>query len=224
MSRLDFGHIPITECNEPLVRLTDREFLLEPKYFEWKVSPIAEMYLREGVVQRLLSAKKELPKGYTFKLWDCFRPLAVQQALFEQCKSDVAAKHPTWTAEQIYQEARKFIAVPDKAGEIPPHNTGGTVDLTLVNDDGEELNMGTDFDEFSECAHPLYFHELSGRSVEEEAIIRNRDMLTSAMVSAGFRPDTDEWWHFDYGNQLWALETGKPAAIYGSAEPLLRKS
>lgn len=218
MSQLDFGHIPVGECGESLVLIDTSEFVCEPKYHEWGYGGAEEMYLREGTLALLRKAKKELPKGLNFKLWDCYRPVKVQQALFENCKKSVKEKHPKWSEEQVFNEARKFIAIPGKEGEVPPHNTGGTADLTLVTDSGEELNMGTEFDEFGEECHPEFFHEIAGRTPEEDAIVRNRDVLTHAMTSVGFRRDIDEWWHFDYGNQLWALELNKPYAIYGSAE------
>ncbi|MBU0612709.1 D-alanyl-D-alanine dipeptidase, partial [Patescibacteria group bacterium] len=48
----------------------------------------------------------------------------------------------------------------------------------------------------------------------------NRVLLRNAMVKAGFRQDKDEWWHYDYGNQIWALELNKSFAFYGEASPV----
>jgi zinc D-Ala-D-Ala dipeptidase len=43
------------------------------------------------------------------------------------------------------------------------------------------------------------------------------------MLAEGFRWDADEWWHYDYGNQLWAVHYHKPFAIYGEASPEVEK-
>lgn len=221
MSRHDFGHIPVQECEELMVLIDPAEFPQEPKYFEWGISKSPDMYLRAGALEKLRAAQKKLPAEFTLKLWDCYRSREVQQRLFDQCKQKVRRENPKWDEEHVFQEARKFIAIPDRVGEVPPHNTGGTVDLTIVNETGEELNLGTDFDEFKDECHPFFFREISDRTPEHNAIMRNRDTLFAAMIEAGFRQDTDEWWHFDYGNQLWALELKKPHAIYGSADTYL---
>ncbi len=74
--------------------------------------------------------------------------------------------------------------------------------------------MGTAFDHFGPEAASLYFEENPGNDTARE----NRKALREAMVSEGFNMDKDEWWHFDYGNQKWALESGHPEAVFGEAE------
>ena len=59
------------------------------------------------------------------------------------------------------------------------------------------------------------------RSAELRAL-GNRRLLYHVMVSAGFTNYPDEWWHFDYGNQNWALMSGRKAAVYGRGVPALR--
>ena len=71
--------------------------------------------------------------------------------------------------------------------------------------------MGTEFDHFGPRAAAMYFEE-PGR---DERIRDNRRLLREAMLSEGFRQDEDEWWHYDFGNQIWAATFDKPFAIYG---------
>ena len=220
----DFGHIPIEECGESLLQIEPSEFILEPKYFEQGLIETSDMYLREGALKALRKAQTLLPKGHHFKLWDCYRPMALQEALFVQVKEEVAGKHPNWNEEQVFAEARKFIAIPDRSDEVPPHCSGGTVDLTVVNESGEELNFGTEFDEFTEECHAFYYEDIIGPDPAEQAITRNRETLVSAMTEVGFIQYEEEWWHFDYGNQLWAMNAKKPHAIYGAGEPFHPKA
>ena len=102
-----------------------------------------------------------------------------------------------------------------------PHSTGGAVDLTIIDPQGNLLEMGSEFDESSERSLPNYYVDRldpSSRLAHE-----NRELLSGAMSSAGFRRLTHEWWHFSFGDQNWAvlesLERGKDVvALYGGVD------
>ena len=80
---------------------------------------------------------------------------------------------------------------------------------------GNELDMGTGFDDFGSEAASL-FYEIN----DIDNIARsNRKLLRDAMLAEDFRFDDDEWGHFDYGNQLGAAALNKPYAIYGECGP-----
>ncbi|GAC1500163.1 MAG: hypothetical protein NVS1B10_03540 [Candidatus Saccharimonadales bacterium] len=64
------------------------------------------------------------------------------------------------------------------------------VDVTLADQQGNYLDMGTDFDEFSLRAHANY-EQLSKDQIS------NRQLLVDGMISASFRQWPYEWWHFD---------------------------
>jgi D-alanyl-D-alanine dipeptidase len=107
-----------------------------------------------------------------------------------------------------------FVTIATDPNVIPIHSTGGSVDLTLVDESGAELDMGTGFDHFGPEAAALYFErgEVNKRAGD------NRRILRKALIEAGFRYDEDEWWHFDYGNQIWAAALHKPKAIYSEVK------
>jgi D-alanyl-D-alanine dipeptidase len=87
------------------------------------------------------------------------------------------------------EEKRAFVADPRLGSR---HNRGCAVDLTLFDlKTGQPLKMPSDYDDFSERAHPDY----KGGTIEER---RNRDMLRAAMEAEGFTVYENEWWHFDY--------------------------
>ena len=69
------------------------------------------------------------------------------------------------------------------------HSRGSTVDLTLVDEHGRELDMGGIFDFFGELSHPDY----QGVTPDQ---FQNRMLLREIMVSSGFVPLKEEWWHF----------------------------
>lgn len=139
-----------------------------------KVYDCASCVLRREVLKALVSVNNSLHHlGYRLRLFDCYRPLSVQFKMWE-----------------IYSNA-SYVANPHKKGSI--HNRGGAVDITLETLEGEQVDMGTDFDHFGKEAHIDYYN-LSDR------ILGNRKTLQTAMRRGGFTTIRSEWWHFNYKN------------------------
>ncbi len=210
MTLVPFGSIPIKECSEPLVNLANYDFILEPVYFKQGLAKTDKMYLRQGVADKLLEIQKDL-KNYKFKIWDGYRSRDEQNNIYQKYWHELLSFYPSWDKEKLKLEVGKFVTEANDDKRIPPHTTGGAVDLTLVDKNGQELNMGTAFDYFGPEAAAWYFDD---DEINQE-IRQNRRLLREAMVAVGFRQDPDEWWHYDYGNQLWAATLGKTWAIYG---------
>ena len=99
---------------------------------------------------------------------------------------------------------RRLVANPFNGGG--GHQTGGAVDATLCDANGRELDMGGEYLAF-DATTPM-------RAVENE----NRKILSRAMRGAGFANYPNEWWHFSYGDKMWAAYARKKNAIYGPKE------
>lgn len=126
-------------------------------------------FLRPEAAKAVAAANKILnTKGYRLKMFDCFRPLPVQQRLWDK-----------------FQNA-SYVTPPAKGSM---HNRGLAVDLTIVDKTGKELDMGTEFDFFGKEAH----HTYTGHSV---AVNKNRRLLKSTLESVGFKGIRTEWWHY----------------------------
>lgn len=195
--------------NEEFVELTD--FLCEYFYAEQNLKgSINKCYLRKSVAEKLKIAEKKLPDGYKFKIYDGWRPFSVQKDLYDNYRKKVEKSIPGLTEEEINELTKLFVSPPlwDKIAG-PVHTTGGAVDLTIVDKNGNELDMGTEFDCFKDTANTNYF-ELN--DINEE-VKNNRRLLYTVMIEAGFTNLPTEWWHFDYGNKFWAFYT-KNDAIY----------
>lgn len=95
---------------------------------------------------------------------------------------------------------------------MPPHSTGGAVDLTLMTDGGKEIDMGTKFNADPEESN---FANYTDAPVSETVKERRR-ILKNAMESVGFVNYPTEWWHWSYGDRYWAFISGKPFALYNS--------
>lgn len=218
----------IPEINEPElfkeIALSHSKFIklencdaldIEMQYPLMKLkNSVADCYVREEVYYKLITAKKFLPDGIKFKILDAWRPLALQFELYELYSSSIIAK---FSLENETEEIRnkvisKYVSYPSEDVFAPPvHTTGGAVDLTLIDNKGDELNMGTGFDSFSDMTKTDYYE----KNTENSEIRNNRRILYNAMVGAGFTNLPSEWWHYDYGDRFWAYYNKTPAIYEG---------
>lgn len=207
----------IDECGEQLVSLSSSTNIpVYPYYYhEGLAGAQKDCFVRVSVAERLTQVALELPAEYSLVVLDGWRPFAVQQTLYDQFKRNLLAQG--WAEEAaLYDELHKYVALPSINSERPArHLTGGAVDVTIAGPSGW-LEMGTPFDDFSPRAQTRYFEETYTESADElsQQAKENRRILYHLMTKAGFTNYTEEWWHFDFGNQAWAIEK-QTAAIYG---------
>ncbi|MBU7568429.1 M15 family metallopeptidase [Weissella hellenica] len=215
--------VPITENNEPLVSLSylPEKMIVSPQYFIQNLpGTYPELFARALVQEKLIEAARRLPYGYKFVVFDTWRSIPTQQALFDQMKLFVKRDHPTYSDEEIQQAALRIVALPSTDEKKPsPHNTGGSVDLSIIDEKGRLLDMGSPFDDISLRAKTTYY-EVDDTSEKYEEARRNRRLLYHIMIQSGFTNYTEEWWHFDYGNQNWAKLSHQDHALYGATKPV----
>ena len=217
----------IVECDEPLVSigLIPEKILVSPQYFiQLLDGALPDIYSRESVFTRLLAATEDLPKGLRFVVYDCWRPVKVQQSLFDEMKKQFHEANPDKTDAELTDMALIYVALPSFDPLKPsPHNTGGAIDLSIVDAEGTPLDMGGPYDDATEISGTMYFEKkLAAGETLSDAEMRaceNRRLLYGIMTKAGFTNYVDEWWHFDYGNQNWAWASNAEHAIYGMAHP-----
>ena len=208
--------IKIIDCNEELEILNPNEFHLSPMYYRWGFSNSEVIELRSGLIKKLRKAKKKLNKGWNFKIWDGYRTIYTQGLLYEDYKKRLEKENPDWSFDKIKKAVEVFVSYPSKDPLLPaPHNTGGAVDLTLVDENGNEIQMGTDFDEFNTRSYTDNFSDKTGIKA---TFHKNRMILKNVLEDVGLVNYHEEWWHFSYGDQEWARQNGLNKAIYGSME------
>ena len=134
--------------------------------------PTGNVYIRKIVGDSIVAANKYLLEKYNLRLkvFDAYRPLSVQKLMWEIMPNE------------------DYVANPLKGSR---HNRGAAVDVTLIDINGNELDMGTDYDDFTEKAHSTYTNF-------PENILNNREILKLIMIKFGFIPLKSEWWHFDF--------------------------
>lgn len=174
-------------------------------------------FVRKEVYEMLLSAAGKLPAGYRLKIYDAWRPFALQQELYTVYSDLIVKKFGLGGCSEEEKKTiiEKFVSKPDEDRDIPPvHTTGGAVDLTIIGKDGNELAMGTDFDAFTEKTYTSFF-EKEEDTAENITIRNNRRLLYHVMTEAGFTNLPSEWWHYDYGDRFWAFYHQEPAIYRG---------
>ena len=212
----------IKECNEKLIELDPEEFVLDPIYFAWGHTDTKKMYLREGAIEKLRDAKdilRNIPeyRDWNLKIWDGFRTLETQQVLYDNYYNQLKERHGDWPDNKLCENVEIFVCRPSYDPLSPSyHNTGGTVDLTIVDGNGAEIPMGTPFDEFTERAFVDHFKDMT--DPESVKFHKNRMLLQKIMLNADFVNYEEEWWHFSYGTKQWAEKKNREFAIYGSVE------
>ena len=129
-----------------------------------------DAYLRYGTVKKLMLVQAELEKqGLSLMLWDGYRPPAAQFKLWDICPD------------------ANYVSDPNKG--FSSHSRGNTVDVTLVDISGMELDMPTGFDDFTKLADRDY-------SDCTEKQRNNALLLEELMIHYGFKPYAKEWWHY----------------------------
>ena len=203
--------------DSPLVPITEETgIIVDMQYPKLGLKEaINECLVRKEVLDKLLIAKNYLPKNYTLKIWDAYRPLELQNRLYNMYKNKIIEFFDIKNLSIIEQDKiiSNYVSLPNEDENIPPlHTTGGSIDLTIVNTKtNKELDLGISFDEFSNITNSDSY-EKKGM---DKRIRNNRRMLYNAMIKAGFTNLPSEIWHYDYGNRAWAYYMNKPAIYKG---------
>lgn len=151
--------------------LLDLRYATDNNFVKEKMYDCGRCFFRTAVAEALVKAHKLLKKkGLGLKMYDCYRPRPIQWKLWNKVPDP------------------RYVADPRKGSM---HNRGMAADLTIVDKDGKELDMGTDFDYFGEKAYHAY-------TKLPKEVLENRQLLKKTMADVGMKFTTTEWWHYSY--------------------------
>jgi D-alanyl-D-alanine dipeptidase len=187
-----------------------------------------EALVRYSVAERLEAANREIRTSRDITkllggrveiiVRDALRSRELQKHLFETVWPQVLKKaNPDWDEEKIHEELPNFIAKPKSEAEAPtPHMTGGTVDLNLRYQDGRLVDFGHQGGSKKTLTD---YYEAYGADtpIQNDAQIARR-ILYWTLEDQQFANNPTEWWHYSYGDQMWAMFREEPAAVYGAVE------
>src|SRR5216683_3497682 len=232
----NWRNLPIEDNGEPLVLVPPH--LCYPWYaLEMRLTNDTRTFLRRTVYGLFLIARLSLnAMGFDLKVYDGWRSVELQENLFwyylkrftasrfnlqeqfQNCYSGAQIKRQFLSLPEAKQEELKkantlYVSWPSTDPKSPsPHATGGSIDVWLYRND-KPANLGVPFDWMDEEAGAFYHlrEERKSFGAEDMLVCYNREILLTAMVAAGFSCYPYEFWHFNYGNQMDSLVTGRQA-------------
>ena len=191
------------------------------------------LWCRRTIALKLQEVNAQLKKfGYELFVWDAYRTMSCQKKIWEYHIDLERKKNSALSNEEVRQIVLQYVSDPSKFDRNDPacwptHCTGASVDLTLRNlKTGHLLNMGTHFDDMGIKSHSDYFEKLLNKkqiSINDERLL-NRRILHNSMIHEGFINYPFEFWHFDWGNQMYMMNLryynkNSTKAWYGFIEP-----
>lgn len=178
----ELGYVDIAELN-PEVKVSlmyarDDNFTGKVLY-----DGMSRAWLHADAAKSVDKAQKALSKlkpGYALLIKDAARPMSVQRKMFNSVVGTTGAN---------------YVANPAKGGGL--HNYGLAVDVTIVDAEGKELDMGTPVDHLGPEANITREDQLVSSGYMTAQARENRRLLRRVMTEAGFMPLRSEWWHFN---------------------------
>lgn len=203
--------VPIIENDEPLIDLKDQTTIAYDPSFLAENPDCTK--IRKTIYLKLCEAQKLLPPGLRFEFNIGLRSLQVQSKMFDEMRKEILKKNPTLSEKELFAETSKFIA-PVKTWEgvqnVPPHSTGGAIDLILIDRQGNQIDMGINPDD----PYNEDYIKTDSTLISAEAR-KNRTIMAKALTAVGFVNYPAEFWHWSYGDRRWAFVKGAQNSIYG---------
>lgn len=200
---------PIIENNSPLISLKETGLNL---LFEPSIMKAYNYLVREDIVEKIGRISRVLDKQQkVLIIRSVWRSFNHQRLIWDKKAVFLQKKHPDKSVAEINEIISYFIAPPTKS----MHATGGAVDALIfdekdvaVMDFGTNDGLNIDLNKYCYPYHPDI----------TPVAKKNRELLIQLFEQEGFVVDVKEYWHFDYGNVIWAIEKKKKHAIYGVIE------
>ncbi len=194
--------INIEETNEPLVEIRETErvkLLKDHKY----LSP----NLRKNAQELLYKAADNLPDGHKLLVVTSYRPIWMQKELYRRRERQLAVRHPFLMIFR-YPKWRNMVNRYTSPPGGSSHQYGGAVDVTIIDPQGNRLDMGTTLTDYG-----IKVHTENNLITENQR--KNRKILYEIMTKAGFVNYPLEWWHYSYGDRMWAAYSQRQECFYG---------
>jgi D-alanyl-D-alanine dipeptidase len=154
----------------------DMRYATADNFVEEKMYECGRCFLRPKAAREIVKIHQKLQtQGLGLKMFDCYRPKPIQQKLWDKVPD------------------ARYVTPPAKGSQ---HNRGLAVDLTIVDENGKQLNMGTKYDYFGKEGYHTY------KDFEDKSILENRTLLLETMADFNFRHIRTEWWHYSYRGKV----------------------
>lgn len=241
----NWRNMPIIETSLDQLKIVPSEICYPFYYKKGIPGSLPLIYNRKTVVEKFLKAREQIMKKTNLCLiaYDGYRPLAVQEHLFYlymkkftvlkfkkiRKKFDLSCSLEDFIEafsmlkneerDLLIKANKQYVSFPSKGTCPSPHATGGAIDVWLYDKSGEPVELGCKFDYMDSRAGAFYHKKLiRNRFINERRVIKHRELILGAMFNVGFAIYGPEFWHFSYGDQMWAIVYRKKFAKYGYVE------
>jgi D-alanyl-D-alanine dipeptidase len=158
----------------------------------------------------LNQANDALPTGYRYAVSTALRTLEMQSNMYWHNYNRLKSEKPHLPTSALRRITNKYFAAPDYPAP-PGHTTGGAIDVSLLGPDFSTQDV-TSPTKGWEAAYT--WSDLIGPEAK-----KNRMIVVETLLSVGFSNCRDEWWHYSYGDNAWAVRHGCAIAMYGLIAP-----
>lgn len=198
------GRVKINDNKEELIRVDNNKFIFDERIEK-------PVYLRKSVYEKLCLLDEWVKKdNYKIKLFDAYRSFDKQKELWKNTLEETRKTNPNLGEDEITRMTTLKLANPTNG--IGGHQTGGAIDITLLDANNNELDMGSGYLEHIPQTK-TYCKDLTDTQK------KNRNYLLEKMSKLDFVNFPTEWWHYCYGDRMWAAYNGKKECFYGYVEP-----
>jgi D-alanyl-D-alanine dipeptidase len=219
--KIDYSKIYCRNNSDKLVAISDtKTILVEPIwlrdddvegsfYRKYRLAhpSYQSIYLRLELWKRLQVASAKLPNNRKLIVRAGHRPVDVQNQVLNAVMEDYKIQHTEASSEEALNHARIYVS--DPSIKLPPHCCGSAIDVDVLDVSKQSLvDFGTPVNEDSDVSH-IYSPKIT------KVQAKNRHILLKSMLEAGFASYYAEWWHFSYGDQIWAWFYGHNSCLYG---------
>lgn len=199
--------IKVVENNESLVDILDYCPSALNGFNDLRKKFGSKMLVRLSLAKMLQTAEKELPKDVTFLILDAWRPKVAQEAYFNAYVRKFSKKHPEWSMNRVKKQASVYAINPFTELNRAGHLTGGAIDVVLAKE-GIRIPMKAQGVPYEEGL------KLDAKGLTKD-VSDSRMILKECMMKAGFTNYPPEYWHWCYGDYIWAELNKKGTTLYG---------
>jgi D-alanyl-D-alanine dipeptidase len=206
LSKEKWQTVSILENNDPIVFVqpTEKLYVANP-----------EIKVRKQLIQMLESAANNLPDNIMLYLIEGVRSIEDQKKAWDKSCEEIRIEFPNRDDEFYQQQTGLLVAKPLP---LANHNCGGAVDVQLIyKDSGEFVDMGT----LAKAGFGYALTQMLSDTITQNQK-ENRTVLREAMEKAGFVWYPGEWWHYCYGDRMWAVYTGRTECFFGPIQGIRR--
>ncbi len=198
--------VTIIESNDPVVRIYPSGKL--------KISN-PDVRARSRLIDMLQNAAESLPDNLCLQIIEGVRSMEDQKTAWDQSYAKMQVAYPDKDDEFWQTQTGLLVARPSP---LANHNCGGAVDVQLLYKDSDEpVDMGT----LPKAGFGYELTQMFSNKISETQT-QNRMILREAMEQAGFVWYPGEWWHYCYGDRMWAVYTNRTECFYGPIQDVIQ--